>query len=137
VRYVARKPTDLCWWYRLLRTSEIIEPATNDETAKIDKALFFVQPTLTPELEFIAGMFWSSGRQFFKMQNHKMGLALRGVQAGDMVCLLSGAPTPHVIRRVRERDDEVYRFVGDAYVDGMMHGEADTEDLEICDLVFV
>jgi hypothetical protein len=92
---------------------------------------------MTPELEFISGMFRSGGRQFFKMQNHKMGLTLRGVQVGDLVCLLSGAPTLHVIRRVREREDDVYRFVGDAYVDGMMHGEADTEDLEACDLVFV
>jgi hypothetical protein len=96
-----------------------------------------VQPEFTPRLEFVVGMYGSGGRQFFKMQNHKMGLALRGVQVGDMVCLLSGAPTPHVIRRVRERDDDVYRFVGDAYVDGMMHGEADTEDLEARDLVFV
>jgi hypothetical protein len=96
-----------------------------------------VQPDFTPKLSFVDDMYSSGGRQFFKMQNHTMGLTLEGVHAGDLVCLLSGAPTPHVIRRVREREDDVYRFVGDAYVDGMMHGEADTEDLEARDLVFV
>jgi hypothetical protein len=59
------------------------------------------------------------------------------VQPGDLVCLLNGSPTLHVIRREKDRDSEVYRFVGDAYMDGMMHGEADTEELETRDLVFV
>jgi hypothetical protein len=126
-------------WFgcRLLGTSDVVEPETLEEKVKLDKALYFVQPTLTPELEFVAGILESGGRQFFKTQTQRMGFTLRGVQTGDLVCLLSGSPTPHVIRRVKEQADEVYRFVGDAFVDGMMHGEADTEDLDARDLVFV
>lgn len=39
--------------------------------------------------------------------------------------MLNGAITPHVLRRVVDREDGVYRFIGDAYVNGMMNGEVD------------
>ena len=137
VQAAAKVHSDTCFGHRLLETSEVVEPKTKAEEDKIDKALYFVQPTLTPELEFIGAMWHSGGRNFFKTQNQRMGFTLRGVEAGDVVCLLSGAPTPHVIKRISDRHDEVYRFVGDAFVDGMMHGEVDTQDLVTRDLVFV
>lgn len=39
----------------------------------------------------------------------------------DLVCLIEGQPFPFI---VRERDDEYYTLIGDAYVDGIMLGEA-------------
>jgi hypothetical protein len=47
---------------------------------------------------------------------------------------------PHVIRRVsgeNEGETELWRFVGDAYVHGLMKGEADVIDVEKKDFVFV
>ena len=40
---------------------------------------------------------------------------------GDFVCTLRGAPFPFI---VRGRGDSSFANVGDAYVHGMMHGEA-------------
>ena len=60
------------------------------------------------------------------------------MQAGDLVCVLSGSSTPHVLRRVDNRDGcERYRFVGDAYVHGLMYGEIEKMDLKERDFVFV
>jgi hypothetical protein len=47
---------------------------------------------------------------------------------------------PHVIRRVtgdNETEPELWKFVGDAYVHGLMKGEADKIDVEERDIVFV
>ncbi|KAK5124719.1 hypothetical protein LTR85_001432 [Meristemomyces frigidus] len=42
-------------------------------------------------------------------------------QIGDEICIFEGACFPFVIR---DRVDESYRLIGDAYVHGVMHGEA-------------
>jgi hypothetical protein len=47
---------------------------------------------------------------------------------------------PHVIRKVTEdnrNETELWKFVGDAYVHGLMNGEADEIDVEERDIVFV
>jgi hypothetical protein len=60
------------------------------------------------------------------------------VQEGDLVVVLEGSPTPHVIRRAGNRDgSERYVFVGDAYVHGLMCGEAEELVIEKRELVFV
>lgn len=79
-----------------------------------------------------------AGRQLFNTVQGRFGFTLRGVRAGDQVVVLDGSPTPHVIRRVEERDGgERYRFVGDAYVHGLMYGEARDVDGESSEMVFV
>lgn len=42
-------------------------------------------------------------------------------QPGDTICLFQGCPYPFVIR---DREDGYYTLLGDAYVEGIMHGEA-------------
>ena len=55
-----------------------------------------------------------------------------------MVVVLEGSPTPHVVRRVDDREgSERYMFVGDAYVHGLMYGEAGELGVEERELVFV
>lgn len=45
---------------------------------------------------------------------------------GDVVCVFNDSVSPFVLRKVDEVDARTrYKFVGDAYVHGLMYGEAD------------
>lgn len=55
------------------------------------------------------------------MDNACFGLALVMTQPGDEVWLLQCAKVPFVLR---PREDGRYYLVGEAYVHGLMHGEA-------------
>jgi hypothetical protein len=67
------------------------------------------------------------------------GYTIRGVKPGDAVCVFNGAPTPHVLRKASYIAAGVVRWkiVGHAYVDGLMHGEADEMALKEKDIVLV
>jgi hypothetical protein len=69
----------------------------------------------------------------------RFGFTIRGVESGDMVCVFDGAPIAHVIRKVEDWSDieETWRCVGDAYVHGLMYGEADDMDIEERDVTLV
>lgn len=71
------------------------------------------------------------GKQLFWTNDNLFGWTTTGVRRGDVVCIFSGAPVLHVIRP-EESDDgtERWRFVGDAYVHGLMYGAADDIDVE-------
>lgn len=60
-------------------------------------------------------------RTLFKTNNMMLGLGHDTVKVGDVVTLLRGNKTPVVLRR-RDPDNN-YTYLGDAYVDGIMHGE--------------
>jgi hypothetical protein len=79
-------------------------------------------------------------RQLFQTKEGRFGFTIRGVVPGDRICALNGSPVLHVIRRVtgdNETEPELWKFVGDAYVHGLMKGEADEIDVEERDIVFV
>jgi hypothetical protein len=79
-------------------------------------------------------------RQLFQTKEGRLGFTTRGVMPGDRICALNGSPVPHVIRRVRgdnENGPELWKFVGDAYVHGLMQGEANEIDVEEKNFVFV
>jgi hypothetical protein len=50
-----------------------------------------------------------------------LGWAPRSTQVGDKVCIFSGARAPFI---VRPNQDGSYGLIGDAYIHGMMYGEA-------------
>ncbi|KAI1161997.1 heterokaryon incompatibility protein-domain-containing protein [Nemania serpens] len=50
------------------------------------------------------------------------GLAPRGCEVSDIVCILLGCSVPVILSRGRSRP--LYKIVGEAYVHGMMDGEA-------------
>ncbi|KAK1830339.1 heterokaryon incompatibility protein-domain-containing protein [Podospora conica] len=61
-------------------------------------------------------------RCFFMLEGGQMlGLGPEDARSGDQLWVLDGAKTPVVLRRV---GDTSYEFLGEAYVHGMMHGEA-------------
>jgi hypothetical protein len=72
-----------------------------------------------------------NSRQLFMTAEGRIGFTLCGVQPGDSVCILNGAWVPHVLRKVDDRDGTVYKFIGDAYVHGLMYGEADEMNVEV------
>lgn len=48
-------------------------------------------------------------------------------RSGDMIALLARAPCPIILRK---RPDGYFSVVGDAYIEGIMHGEAWSQDNE-------
>ena len=61
-------------------------------------------------------------RCFFITEEGLMGMGTGFMDEGDRVCVPFGSRTPVLLRQ--EGNDEEYRFVGDAYVDGYMDGKA-------------
>ncbi|KAL2163257.1 hypothetical protein VTH06DRAFT_5313 [Thermothelomyces fergusii] len=62
-----------------------------------------------------------SGRPYVSTDEGLLGLGCPGVQAGDVVCVLYGTTVPYVLR---PRPDGAMSLVGDAYIHGVMDGEA-------------
>lgn len=59
-------------------------------------------------------------RSRFATKNGYIGLGPWDIEQGDVVCLLFGGSTPFVLRR---SINETFKFMGDAYVHGIMDGE--------------
>lgn len=51
-----------------------------------------------------------------------LGLSTKHVQSGDSVVVIEGAQVPFILRA---QSDGRYRLICEAYVDGIMHGEAE------------
>lgn len=64
---------------------------------------------------YIAGL-----RRFFVTKNGYIGLGPKSVQTGDNVFVFPGGIVPFVLRSSKT---SIYRFVGEAYVHGIMNGE--------------
>ena len=81
-----------------------------------------VQDSINIISQEIPRMAADSGRHrtLFKTNKLMLGLGHVAVQRGDIVTLLWGHQTPFVLR---PREEGGLTFVGDAYVDGIMHGE--------------
>ena len=62
------------------------------------------------------------GQRAIRTRCGRYGNAYHTVQAGDLICVFEGANAPFVLRR--NSLDCVYKFVGDAWVSGLMNGEA-------------
>lgn len=65
------------------------------------------------------------GRLLFTTQDGYLGLASDTVQPGDVIAMFYGGCTPYVLRRTKtETRMGGWSFLGEAYVHGMMDGEA-------------
>ncbi|OAK99899.1 HET-domain-containing protein [Phaeosphaeriaceae sp. SRC1lsM3a] len=58
-------------------------------------------------------------RRMFVMKNKSYGLGPQCMRAGDIVVVLYGGNTPYVLRPIGDK----YLFLGQAYVDEIMHGQ--------------
>jgi len=64
-----------------------------------------------------------ANRSLFVTSLGFIGLGSDSVQPGDMLCIVAGAQMPLVLRAYPKGDD-VFEFCGEAYVHGLMDGEA-------------
>ncbi|KAL8747764.1 MAG: hypothetical protein Q9190_000422 [Brigantiaea leucoxantha] len=73
-------------------------------------------------------------RQFCTTKKGYMGWAPPGAKSGDRICILFGGQTPFVVRPVKQG----YELLGEAYVHGLMNGEAlDMPGIKIEDIALV
>ncbi|KAF1972664.1 HET-domain-containing protein, partial [Bimuria novae-zelandiae CBS 107.79] len=68
----------------------------------------------------------SGGRKLFNTVTGYVGIGPASSQPGDMICVLAGGTVPFIVRRdVRSRRlSRRFALIGEAYVHGIMHGEA-------------
>lgn len=67
------------------------------------------------------------GRRLYRTATGYVGIGPPEMRPGDAVTVFHGGTTPHLLRRVARPEsgnDELWQYVGEAYCDGMMHGEA-------------
>ena len=59
-------------------------------------------------------------RTMFSTRTGYLGMGPATANPGDLVCILATASVPHVLRKLGKGK---YRFIGEAYVHGIMDGE--------------
>jgi Heterokaryon incompatibility protein (HET) len=64
---------------------------------------------------------FATNRRLFTTAKNLMGGGPKSVQCGDSIWILPGAKLPFILRQLENGN---YKVVGEAYVHGMMHGEA-------------
>ena len=62
------------------------------------------------------------GRRPLLVSGNYLGIGPRETEQGDLVFILLGVDTPYILRR--DSQDETLRLIGEAYVHGVMDGEA-------------
>jgi hypothetical protein len=65
---------------------------------------------------------WTLNRRLFRTNTRHLGLGPKMLQGGDIVVILYGAPVPMVLRHRTQTG--TFAYVGDAYCDGIMSGQA-------------
>ena len=92
----------------------------------------------SPVFKFVAKLYYTRDHQIINMGEARFGFTCSGVQPGDVVCVFNDSVSPFVLRRVDDKGgDARYKFVGDAYVHGLMYGEADSIDVQEEDILLV
>jgi hypothetical protein len=65
------------------------------------------------------------GRRFFTSPRFKlMGFGPMAIQVGDLICILYSQSTPFILRPYPDKNTSTYRLIEQAYVNGVMDGEA-------------
>ncbi|KAL1857030.1 hypothetical protein Daus18300_010477 [Diaporthe australafricana] len=69
-----------------------------------------------------------SARRFMRTEAGRIGFVPASSQPDDIVVIFAGGKVPYVLRELADdkadRSRSLYTFIGDAYVDGVMNGEA-------------
>lgn len=74
-----------------------------------------------------------TGRRLFRTREHYLGACVMSAKSGDQVWILPAQDVPFILR---DAGDGQYNLVGEAYVHGIMHGEA-AEKLQFMDISIV
>ena len=91
-----------------------------NEEEKEEEEPAFLDPK--PVATYLDTVFWyCDGIAFFRTSKGYMGLAPEAAKVGDVVCIFLGSSAP---KTLREKGNNQYEVVGDAYLCGMLYGEA-------------
>ena len=63
-----------------------------------------------------------------------LGLAPMLAQKGDHICILRGAKVPFILRTAQQGR---FQVVGEAYVDGFMHGQFETLNFPTQEIILI
>ena len=77
----------------------------------------------------------TTGRKFFISEEGWLGLAPSNSAPGDRIVLLEGGKTPFILRPTHVEGQ--FKILGDAYVHGIMDGEAWGDGTDLVDVILV
>lgn len=75
----------------------------------------------------VFGLYYANYKRLFTTAGGLVGAGSQSLQAGQTVWILAGCPTPMILRP-DPREAGCYRVIGEAYVHGIMFGEAVSQD---------
>lgn len=113
VKYPA--PTDLGLRFRASQKEMKVPESEIREGIREDWEMEYYKPWYTSVSTFTE----REQSRFFVTKLGRFGLGQRGLREGDLACILLGSRTISLLRR----DGTHYRFVGAAYIHGLMDGE--------------
>ncbi|KAG8531870.1 uncharacterized protein KY384_003506 [Bacidia gigantensis] len=105
---------------------------TEDQVARLRRSLSTIPPARLTDTELrnqIDKAFWydfvrvARNRRFCVTKQGYIGWVPSSAKEGDRICLLLGGQVPYVVRPHKKRKGE-WQFLGEAYVHGIMRGEA-------------
>jgi hypothetical protein len=95
-----------------------------NETQLIEQGMYEEGLRVNVEAFAVLGGVALQGRPFAITEDKKLFASVpSGTQVGDVVVMFNGAPAPFILRSAGD-EDGCYYTVGEAYVNGIMHGEA-------------
>jgi len=74
------------------------------------------------------------GHRMFRTPNNYLGMGPISSQVGDEIWVLKGSRAPFILRR---KGTGQYQLIGEAYVHGIMHGEAVEGNFKLTSLELV
>ncbi len=97
-----------------------------------DGLWYYLGIALTPHHTGLSTQFNIAGGQLFASTYGHVGLAPGLAKLDDVLCFIRGARVPFVLRPgLNQR----YRLVGDCYIRGLMHGEVESLELAVEDIL--
>ncbi|KAI9736077.1 MAG: hypothetical protein M1818_006253 [Claussenomyces sp. TS43310] len=129
---------DLWWWAELLSQPDLRREhaafqayTTTSHAEELELLMAFIRPHELARIHDLRDHIRSSTmrRRFFISKKGYIGLAPANAQIGDMVSIIHGGNVPYVLRRKAVEipggeNIPHWELVGDAYVHGLMDGEA-------------
>lgn len=122
-------------WYQKACKSTLLRTSSSGDidTQKLITARD-MPPTIVEFLERVRRVVWN--RKFLlsnfpterlRHAGELFGIAPKGAREGDLICILFGCSVPVILRERKTGAEAFFEFVGDAYIHGMMEGEAFTD----------
>ncbi|KAF4432121.1 hypothetical protein F53441_13840 [Fusarium austroafricanum] len=127
----AKFPSSMFPSVALLRSACVSQgmiPREEGEVLDDDGLQKIQKPNLGLPPGSLMGAMWCDHRPFLTDTGY-LGMGFPSCQAGDELWIVSGSPTPLILRKTGEKEGE-YTMIGETYTHGIMQGEAVTDDAE-------